>query len=206
MFHQIALSIALLILAFTTLPKLATRDKPAEQTTEPQQQPSPRPGPQAIDVRVVDPPLNEIAHWLSANFALPYASDPPRVERVAPAQLHRLRYKALLPPRPHAFGGEPSALLQDNRRELVAIYDDASRTIYLPDSWTGATVAEQSIVVHEMVHHLQNLAGLKFACGGAREKEAYLAQDQWLKRHGLELEEEFDVDMFTIVALSACTN
>lgn len=205
MFHQIAVSIALLILAFTTLPKLASRDKPAERTIEPQQQPAPRRGPQAIDVRGVDPPLNEIAHWLSANFALPYASDPPRMERVAPAQLHRLRYKALLPPRPHDFGEEPSALLQE-RRELVAIYDDASRTIYLPDSWTGATVAEQSIVVHEMVHHLQNLAGQKFACGGAREKEAYLAQDQWLKRHGLELEEEFDVDMFTIVALSACTN
>lgn len=213
MFYQIALSVALLILAFTTLPKVATTpDKPAarEQMIERPERLEPRPiqlhKPQAIDVRVGDPPLNEIAHWLSANFALPYASDPPRLERVAPARLCRLRYKTLLAPRSQAIGEEPSALLQDNRRELVAIYDDTSRTIYLPDSWTGATVAEQSVLVHEMVHHLQNLAGLKYECGGAREKIAYLAQDQWLKRHGLALEDEFEVDMFTIVALSACMN
>ena len=57
-----------------------------------------------------------------------------------------------------------------------------------------------------MVHHLQNLAGLKFACAGEREKPAYLAQDKWLRLHGLELEKEFEVDMFTVVALSACMN
>jgi hypothetical protein len=60
--------------------------------------------------------------------------------------------------------------------------------------------------VHEMVHHLQNLAGLKFACAGEREKPAYLAQDKFLRQHGLDLEKEFDVDMFTVVAISACMN
>ena len=86
------------------------------------------------------------------------------------------------------------------------MYDDSSRTIYLPQRWTGATVAEQSVVVHEMVHHLQNVAGLKYECGGAREKLAYLAQAEWLKRHGLDLEKEFEVDMFTVVAMSGCMN
>ena len=33
-----------------------------------------------------------------------------------------------------------------------AIYDDGSRTIYLPEDWTGATPAEVSLLVHEMVH------------------------------------------------------
>jgi hypothetical protein len=55
-----------------------------------------------------------------------------------------------------------------------------------------------------MVHHLQNIAGMKFACGGEREKPAYFAQSDWLRLHGLELEKEFDVDMFTIIALSTC--
>jgi predicted metalloprotease len=90
------------------------------------------------------------------------------------------------------------------QREVVALYDNSTSTIYLPEGWTGASVAEQSVLVHEMVHHLQNIAGLKFACGGEREKPAYLAQDKWLKQHGLELEKEFEVDMFTVVALSAC--
>jgi hypothetical protein len=55
-----------------------------------------------------------------------------------------------------------------------------------------------------MVHHLQNLAGLKFECPMAREKVAYMAQDQWLKRFGTSLETEFDLDMFTVLISSAC--
>jgi len=58
--------------------------------------------------------------------------------------------------------------------------------------------------VHEMVHHLQNLAGVKFECPAAREKTAYLAQDKWLARFGKSLENDFDVDMFTVVISSAC--
>src|SRR5258707_15291269 len=44
--------------------------------------------------------------------------------------------------------------------------------------------------VHGMVHHLQNLANLKFECPMAREKLAYLAQDKWLGRFGTSLEKE----------------
>jgi hypothetical protein len=208
MFHQIALSVALLILAFSTLPKLqADPGMPATKQQTIEQQPIELDRPKAIDVRAIDPPLNEIAQWLSDNFDLPYADDPPRVERVPSAQLLRLRYKGVLPPlRSQVIGGEHATPLPAYRREVVAVYDDRARTIYLPEGWTGATVAEQSIVVHEMVHHLQNVAGLTYECGGAREKPAYLAQAHWLKLHGLELEKEFDVDMFTIVALSACMN
>jgi hypothetical protein len=211
MLYQIVLSTMLLIFAFTVLPELkADADEPAarQESIEPgEQAPAFRPmEPRAIDIRVIDPSLNEIARWLSENFELPYADEAPRLERVPPAQLYRLRYKALLPLQSQAIGGEHSTPLPEYRRELVAVYDDSSRTIYLPQGWTGATVAEQSVIVHEMVHHLQNVAGLKYECGGAREKPAYLAQAEWLKGHGLDLEREFEVDMFTVVAMSGCMN
>ena len=89
-------------------------------------------------------------------------------------------------------------------RDVVAVYNDKSRTIFLSDAWTGTTPAELSVLVHEMVHHLQNLAGLTYECPAAREKPAYLAQDQWLKLHGLDLETEFEIDKFTLVVSSAC--
>jgi hypothetical protein len=60
--------------------------------------------------------------------------------------------------------------------------------------------------VHEMVHHLQNVGQLKYDCPAAREKPAYLAQNRWLRQFGLDLENEFQIDMFTIVAMSACMN
>jgi hypothetical protein len=57
-----------------------------------------------------------------------------------------------------------------------------------------------------MVHHLQNRPDVKYECPAAREKLAYEAQSDWLGSFGLSLEKEFDVDMFTVVALSACMN
>jgi hypothetical protein len=214
MLYQIVLSAMLLIFAFTILPKLnADAGGPVarQESIEPEEQaPTFRPvaqdEPKAVDVRVIDPSLNEIARWLSDNFELPYADETPRLERVPSAQLYRQRYKSLLPLQSQAIGGEHSTPPPQYQRELVAVYDDSSRTIYLPQRWTGATVAEQSVVVHEMVHHLQNVAGMKYECGGAREKLAYLAQAEWLKRHGLDLEQEFEVDMFTVVAMSGCMN
>jgi predicted metalloprotease len=91
-----------------------------------------------------------------------------------------------------------------HQHEVVAIYNDITKTIFLPDAWTGTTAAEVSVLVHEMVHHLQNLAGLKYDCPAAREKPAYLAQDKWLQLYGLDLETEFQIDKFTLVVSSAC--
>jgi len=62
--------------------------------------------------------------------------------------------------------------------EVVAVYNDDAQTIYLAKGWTGATPAELSILVHEMVHHLQHVAGMRFACAEAREKLAYEAQQK----------------------------
>jgi hypothetical protein len=213
MLHQVLVSIVLLFIAFCAFPKLQATpvaDDMTQSIGEPLQQPVLRStdpdAPQMLNVRLDDPPLNEMAQWLSTNFGLPNAIELPRVERVPAADLYRLRYKALLPLQSQAIGGEHSTPLPEYRREVIAVYDDAARTIFLPETWTGKSAADQSVLVHEMVHHLQNMGGLKYECTGAREKLAYLAQDQWLKAHGLDLEKEFKVDMFTVVALSACMN
>ena len=60
------------------------------------------------------------------------------------------------------------------------------------------------MLVHEIVHHLQKIARLKFDCPMAREKMAYLAQDQWLERFGTNIEKEFELDKFTLLISSAC--
>ena len=101
-------------------------------------------------------------------------------------------------------GGElttpPPAFVPD----VIAVYDDNNRTIYLMEGWNSASIADQSILVHEMTHHLQNQAHQRFDCAGAREKSAYIAQKEWLEAHGLDLEKEFEVDMFTVLAMSLC--
>ena len=149
--------------------------------------------------------LTEIVTWLSANFDLPAIQDHPSVKFVSPAKLASMRYddKGFLPDRPRETGVyEPVEAA--HQREVVALYDGTTRTIFLSNVWTGTTPADQSVLVHEMVHHLQNLGNLKFECPKAREKLAYIAQNQWLKRFGKDLETEFEVDMFTIFVSSAC--
>ena len=44
-------------------------------------------------------------------------------------------------------------------REVVAEYDNSTKTIFLSDTWKGETAAELSVLVHEMVHHLQRRRG-----------------------------------------------
>jgi Domain of unknown function (DUF6647) len=149
--------------------------------------------------------LTEIVNWLSANFDLPAIQDHPNVQFVSPAKLASMRYQdeGVLADRTRETGAyEPVEAA--HHREAVALYEGATRTIFLSNIWTGTTAADQSVLVHEMVHHLQNLGKLKFECPMAREKLAYMAQDRWLKRFGKDLETEFEVDMFTILVSSAC--
>jgi Domain of unknown function (DUF6647) len=91
-----------------------------------------------------------------------------------------------------------------DQREAVAIYDHQTMSIVLPDGWSGRSPAELSVLVHEMVTHLQNLGGLKFACPHEREKLAYLAQERWLNLFERDLLRDFEIDSFTLLVTTAC--
>jgi hypothetical protein len=88
--------------------------------------------------------------------------------------------------------------------EVVAVYDDSSSTIYLARGWTGDTPAGLSVIVHEMVHHLQHEAGSKHACREERERDALAAQQRWLAEFGTNLETEFGIDPFTLLVRTNC--
>jgi hypothetical protein len=148
--------------------------------------------------------LAGIATWISQHFGLPNTSDLPRLEFVAPEQLLALRYRGLL-----LQGPQPPELQQKMlgaARDLVAVYNEDTRTIYLSEIWRGELPAEVSILVHEMVHHLQNQAQLKFECLQEREEMAYKAQDRWLGQSGLSLATEFGIDPFTRLVRTRCVN
>jgi hypothetical protein len=92
----------------------------------------------------------------------------------------------------------------EKRRDVVALYNDQTKTIYLSDKWTGTTPSELSVLVHEMVHHLQNEAGTTFECPAEREKLAYEAQDKWLRLFGRNLEAEFEINGLALLVSTSC--
>jgi hypothetical protein len=91
-----------------------------------------------------------------------------------------------------------------NRRQAVAVYDDLNETIFLPENWKGDTPAEVSVLVHEMVHHLQNEAGTTYECPAEREKLAYEVQDSWLRPFGRSLEGEFEINGLALLVSTSC--
>ena len=130
-----------------------------------------------------------IIMWLSFTFSLPKSHEHPAVRFLPAEALSDLRYGSIDAKR---------------RREVVAAYDDSTRTIYLSDTWSSRDPADVSVLVHEMVHHLQNSAGLKYECPAAREQLAYNAQARWLKLFGRDLSSEFDLDPMTVKIMSSC--
>src|SRR5215510_3765657 len=150
-----------------------------------------------------EPLLTAIATWLSIEFDLPSPGRHPHIELVPPAEIAALRYRGRFPNAgtERALNGSSAA---SPEHDVVAVYSDPAQTIYLAEDWTGRTPAELSVLVHEMVHHLQNLAGLKYECPQAREKLAYLAQERWFGLFGHDLAQDFELDGFSLLAKTKC--
>lgn len=147
----------------------------------------------AAAAEIRDPPtlIETIELWLVANFGLTAAAEPPNLVSIPASELVEIRY------------GPASSVAPG---EVVAAYDEASRTIYLTEGWTGRSPGQLSVLVHEMVHHLQASADTRFACPAEREILAYRAQDAWLQLFGTDLESTFGIDETMRLVGTVCTH
>jgi len=138
--------------------------------------------------------IRAIENWLSSRLGIAPPANPALVAFVTSRQIFAMRHRDVPADRMTSAG----------LAETLALYGDEELTIYLPTEWTGNTPAELSVLVHEMVHHIQNVAGLKYECPEAREKEAFAAQEEWLALFGMDLQGEFDIDPFTMLVQTTC--
>ena len=79
-------------------------------------------------------------------------------------------------------GYEGEELVIEGR--LRALYDGSTRRIYLVQPWNIEDVVDRSVLLHEIVHHVQ-LSSRHWYCPQATEWESYKLQDAWLAEHGL---------------------
>jgi hypothetical protein len=151
--------------------------------------------------------LTAIVLWISANFALPPNYEHPNIKLVPANDIAFLRYRAFTAAQQREIASQlqrSDGVAVSARREAVAVYDDKTDSIFLPDTWKGDTPADLSVLVHEIVHHLQNKGGLRYECPGAREELAYAAQEKWLHLFGRNLLTEFQIDPFTLKVSTTC--
>lgn len=127
--------------------------------------------------------------WLSVTAGLPATDELPSVRHSPLQMMASLRHGTTVE------SGHPT---------VAALYIDETRTIHLKEGWDSRDAADVSILVHELVHHLQNVGGLRYDCPGARERLAYQAQARWLVQFEFTLESAFGVDDLTLKVLTAC--
>ncbi len=144
--------------------------------------------------------LTTIVLWLSLNYELPANYDHPKIEFANIEQIAAKRYSGVLRPDSAASGAHSNK----NDFSIVAFYDMPQRTIFLAEGWAGKTPAESSVLVHEMVHHLQTVSGQIYNCPQERERLAYDAQEKWLNLMGRSIQSEFEIDPFTMLVLTRC--
>jgi hypothetical protein len=136
-----------------------------------------------------------ILDWLVANSELPVTRVAPHIELVSPYAIAALRY-----------GQRPGAVVFEDHKSdlpaqyhLMSLYHEATRTIFLTDSWTGSSAAETSILVRELVRYIQDYEQIGYPCAQSRDRVALVAQQKWLALSETNLQTEFGMtpDLFT---------
>jgi hypothetical protein len=150
--------------------------------------------PSSKDLKIV---VAAVMGWTAADMGLPVLDELPRLVFVEPHELlnelttQRQRVEAA----PAASAGTA---------QIEAFYNSRTRTLYMPAGWTGSSPTELSVLVHELVHHLQTLSSQQFDCPADREKQAFASQARWLQMFGEDLEGAFGIDGFTLLVRTKC--
>ena len=78
------------------------------------------------------------------------------------------------------FGGRADGI------HVEALYSERDHSIYLPEGWRADNLRRRSILLHELVHHLQYLNHPKVTCQAELELQAFKLQVAWLSDQGVE--------------------
>ena len=112
--------------------------------------------------------------WVTAQFGYQGALPAPFVQRATQAEMVQV-----------AGATDPSARqhIRDHGLRLGGIYIPDSDKIYLLERLDLDDPRDQSILVHELVHYVQDQLGVS-GTPEQMETQAYALQDQWLREQG----------------------
>ena len=110
--------------------------------------------------------LTALMIWLGANTPLQVNHELPNVLFLPQATMEQMFY------------GDN----QYQPDQLHGLYDKNNDTIILPDDWDKTSGWDMSVLLHEMIHYLQDANEMKFACTQEMEKMAWPIQQFYLKQ------------------------
>ena len=106
---------------------------------------------------------------------------------------------------------EPNQLIcstyNPEHSNILGLYNNEIKTIFLDKNFWWSSVRDQSILLHELVHHMQytkDWENYRKKCKGDIEKEAYDLQEKWLAIRGLELGKTIELGPLLRHILTQC--
>jgi len=110
--------------------------------------------------------LTALMIWLGANTPFNTNHDIPNILFVTQDQMEEMFYKG------------------DNKmpNTLHGLYDKESDTIILSEKWDRRKPWDMGVLLHEMIHYLQDQNKMKFNCTAEMEKDAWPIQQFYLEK------------------------
>ena len=125
--------------------------------------------------------------WINAHTGLPLLTEVPRIEQRTSTELFVMMYK-----------DDKDA----DKYDIMAV--TAYDTIYLRNTFDERDILDLSILVHELVHVMQNLSDVEYACIIENEQEAYELQSKWLAQNGVNYYDKFDTLYYQAIQDASC--
>jgi hypothetical protein len=97
----------------------------------------------------------------------------------------------------------------EEHSNILGIYNHDTQKIHIRKDLKVkySTKVYTSILLHELVHHMQAESGKDFQCRGKKEEEAYDLQNKWLKEQGEEgVIKSLDLNALFLLMISTCTD
>ena len=90
---------------------------------------------------------------------------------------------------------------QNRSGHLYGFYNIEKDIIVLPDTWDRNDPWHLSVLLHELVHYVQDINGIKFQCTAEMEKDSWPLQKQYLAN---EHEYHWEYDALWHMVISTC--
>ena len=129
--------------------------------------------------------LTALMIWLGANTSFDTNHDIPNVLFLSQTQMEQMFYK----------GNDKMP------NTLHGLYDQESDTIILPDTWDRRKAWDLGVLLHEMVHYLQDQNNMDFNCTAEMERESWPIQQRYLKEQH---DYAWDYDGLWYAVISTC--
>ena len=122
--------------------------------------------------------------WITTVTGYPMPEKLPIIKYASPSEVYYRQYRCDAPTKHTKKKCED--INPKEAEKTLAIYNHHTDTIYLKDGLENMFNKNiyESIVVHELVHHMQYESDAQFDCLGQYEEDAYEIQDKFLLSRG----------------------